>query len=187
MKITIGIDIGINGAIAALDADVNKVLEIVPIPTIPMELLAKKRDGTAKVRNVYDRLGLVLALARFRHLPAGRRYACIERPITMPAQTILTTASMFEGFGLIQGILIGMGIDHGSVMPVTWTKALLGKIKQQRGESDYHFKKRKKARSIDKAIELFPDAGEMIGNNDNFADAVLIAKWSMDSRKKEEN
>lgn len=182
VKIVIGIDIGIAGAIAVITEE-NMAIELYKMPVIVMELEQEREDGNPQTRTIYDEKkikNLFVQLQKTFEIIT----VCIERPIAMPRQTILTAANTFEGFGFLKGLMEGLQINYGTVMPAAWTKTILNNIKKIKGEKASIFKKRKKARSIKEAKRLHPKMRSRIGTDDNFADALLIAKWAMQRLKK---
>ena len=178
LKVIIGIDIGVTGAIAVVDRATGVAIDLFGMPVIRMELSQKRKNGEPKVRTIYDEQKIkskFIQLQQVFEITA----VCIERPIAIPRQTILTAASSFEGFGFLKGLMEGLWINYGTVMPAAWTKTMLGSTPKNEGEISSQFKKRKKAGAIKEAKRIYPEMRNKIGTNDNFADALLIARWKI--------
>lgn len=188
LKVIIGIDIGVTGAIAVVS---NKVigLQLYDIPIIKIELKSKlpsrinkkgeEISSRYKRRSIYDEIQLANILRTLNHR-YKIEHVCIERPIAIGKQTILTAASNFEGFGYIKGLLYGYGIRYTPIEPKVWTKYFFEPIKKNEGETSSAFKRRKKSRSIVHAKRCFPKMTNRIANNDGYADALLIALYKYD-------
>jgi crossover junction endodeoxyribonuclease RuvC len=158
MTVYLGIDPGVNGALAFFDISVGK-LDIFDMPCD----VVKATKGTK--RRVSEE-GLASIIRPRRPL-----YALVERVSAAPVQGRKQgTTSMFsfgDGFGCIKGVLAGLGIAKGFIMPQRW-KAFLGLIGTE------------KSASREKAKELFPAyAGEFVRKKDDGrAEAALISYYA---------
>ncbi len=186
INVIIGIDIGVKGAIAVLK-DSGTAIGLYSIPVLQMELKSKtkpkmKKDGTIvpgvpKKRTIYHEYELYELFKKLQSM-YNIETVCIERPIAMAKQTIITTATSFEGFGIIKGLLMGLGINHTPIEAKVWSAYFFKhKLKKHLNETPSIFYSRKKKRNIKRAKSLFPQMFNLIGRNDGFADALLIALY----------
>lgn len=145
----IGIDPGNTGAIAIMDAD-GRLHEV---HDMPLMANGKKQQLNAseirKIIDIYDPIGTEVV---------------IEKVSAMPGQG---TASMFNfgmGFGVLQGVSMGLGFATHLVTPQAWKKhfTLIGKDKDN-------------ARTL--AQQLYPDASLGRKKDIGRADAILIARF----------
>lgn len=96
--------------------------------------------------------------------------AFVERVHAMPKQGVSSTFKLGQGYGLILGILAGLGIPTRLVHPPTWKAATLPD------------ERRTKKLSVERAVELFPDfdftpTARAYTPDDNMAEAALIAVY----------
>lgn len=94
----------------------------------------------------------------------------IEQVSAMPGQG---TASMFNfgmSFGMAQGVALGLGYELHLVTPQKWKKhfSLIGKDKDNARTS---------------AQQLYPEASLSRKKDVGRADAILIARWFMDTNQ----
>ncbi len=177
-KVIVGIDVGVKGAIAIITKSGMSIV-VHGMHVIEIEVAGKREDGSSKIRTIYNEKKLRKLFRKMKKL-FDIRYVCIERPVVMPKQAAFASGS-FEGFGYLKGLMSGMKIKYGSVMPGLWTREMFKVIKKKKDEKAHAFAKRKKMRAIKKARELFPsiklkdDSGN---DHDGFADALLIAEWA---------
>lgn len=161
MTTIIGIDPGLQGAIAIVGKDVT----VWRTPTIP-----KTKGGQE-----YDEPAMWGLLRTLLQRSAVR--AVVERQQTMrlgPGKPIPSIAQFRkgEGYGLWRGLLVGLGISYTIVGPRTWQKLMLCDVD----------KRDTKAASIIVAKRLFPavrlrHSDRCTKDNHNFADALLIAEY----------
>jgi len=73
-------------------------------------------------------------------------------------------ANSHINYGILLGVIIDKGIPYEEISSQEWKKYfnLIGEDKKS---------------SIAKAKQLFPDVTDLIGNNDNIAEAILIAEY----------
>jgi crossover junction endodeoxyribonuclease RuvC len=110
--IVAGIDPGLSGAVAFLDAASGAVLDIADMPT-----LALSRGG--KSRRELD----AHALARL--IDERRPDHCfMEQVGAMPGQGVSSVFSFGKSFGVVIGALAALGVPYTLVAPVTWKRAL---------------------------------------------------------------
>jgi hypothetical protein len=89
----------------------------------------------------------------------------IEKVHSMPRQGVASSFNFGEGYGLWQGLIVGLGLRFEKVTPQRWQKEMLAGM--QGG----------KEASIIKAQELFPQAELDKKKHHGRADALLIAEY----------
>lgn len=153
--LTIGIDPGLSGALAVLDADGTPEL-VADLPVIRDRSLAWI-DGAA----------LQSMLLEVLHGRPCR--AAVERVSAMPRQGVSSSFTFGVGFGSILATLQTLRLPLELITPVQWKTALgLGKDKRA---------------SLDKARLLFPSAELHLAKHDGRAEALLLAHFAMTRRR----
>ncbi len=157
--IALAIDIGLTGALAAVDG--YGTARVVDLPTVP--------DG--KTRRLCGR-GLILAIREF--VPAGEPGMLLfedVRPRPMGnggghGNTMHSQGSLMRSRGIVEAVADIARLQVSTVQPATW-KRTFGLLKTE------------KAGSREKAVALYPGlAGELKRVKDhNRAEAVLMAHW----------
>jgi crossover junction endodeoxyribonuclease RuvC len=150
----IGIDPGINGAIAVFRD--GKLESVVDMPTVEIASgkTIKRHISAATLRNILE-----LDMYQFSHV-------VIEKVGAMPGQGVTSMFNFGRSAGIIEGVVVGLKIPHTYVTPQTWTKA----VGRAAG----------KDASRMRAMELFPAAKADLfkrAKDDGRADAALIAYW----------
>jgi len=159
----LGIDIGKSGGIASIDGDDFYVAFDMPVFTT--------KKGKSIKRHI-DKMALFHLLKELKTDPI---LCFIERNRPYPREGVISSFTLGEQVGLIQGMLIGLDIGYEIVMPQTWYKEF-SIVKQ--GET--------KNASYEKASALFPRAilqterGRIL---DGRCDALLIAEFGRRRRK----
>jgi len=152
--IYIGIDPGLDGAIAFFDLD-KAHLSVVDMPVVEVTRNGKKkRELNAQlVANVFRCVG-------------GDMTAVLERVNAMPGQGVSSVFSFGRSSGIMEGVLAGMQIPLTIVTPQIWQKAA-----QARGGKDG---------SRQRATELFPAYAGLFGRkkDDGRADAACMAWYA---------
>jgi crossover junction endodeoxyribonuclease RuvC len=110
--IVAGIDPGLSGAVALLDAATGAVVDVFDMPTH-----ALARGG--KNKRELDPHSLAGALGRDR---IG--HAFVELVGAMPGQGVSSVFSFGKSFGITIGVLATLGIPMTFVAPVAWKRAL---------------------------------------------------------------
>ena len=156
-RIIIGIDPGIKGAIAAINADSRKLLELVDCPTA-------KNAGKA----IYNIPEMAHTIRRLSLL--GDAVVVLEQAQSMPGQGVTSTFSTGRSFGIWEGILAALDMPYRTVRPVVWTKRIFAGMP---GEGKF--------RSIQFALRMFPGI-ELTPQRcrtpkDGRADAACLAYW----------
>lgn len=149
----IGIDPGASGAIAILDVRAGLV-DAFDMPSVEVKI------GGAMKRRVAPE-----AIAAELRTYAPYATAFIERVNAMPGQGVTSMFAFGEAYGLVRGVLAGMGIPCTAVTPAVWAKAM-----RVAGGKDG---------SRQRAMELWPDKAQLFKRvkDDGRADAALIAAW----------
>ena len=150
----VGIDPGITGAICILDPDGDYIAHTL-MPVIKV--------GTK------NRVNAAAAVRFLKENVSGRAAHCyLEKVGAMPGQGVSSMFSFGHSAGIVEGVIVAMGIPLTLVTPQKWKKAagLIGKDKDA-------------ART--RAIQLYPNIRELDlkGKGQALADAMLIARFSM--------
>jgi crossover junction endodeoxyribonuclease RuvC len=109
-KTFVGIDPGLSGAIAVYNRGAGKILAVYDMPTVTV-------GRTKKIRQVNE-----MELAKIISI-ADPQEAIIEEVHAMPQQGVSSTFRLGDAFGVIKGVLAGLGIPFKTVHPQTWKKA----------------------------------------------------------------
>lgn len=148
--IFIGIDPGLNGAVAVLTHD---GLIVADTPTVSV---ARGNDY------------LVTEMAALLRCPGADVRCALEAGIAMPRQSVSSTAKQFRGVGLWEGMLAALGIPYELVAPRQWKHDVGLPVGAGKGES----------RVL--ASRLFPALADQFARakDDGRAEAALLAEWS---------
>ena len=143
--IVIGIDPGQTGGIAIIrDGDVTCAL--------PMPVIEKGLDAKA-IRDVIHVADFVV----------------MEKVSAMPKQGMVSTFHFGVGYGMLQGIILTLGIPLRLVTPQAWKKEILaGTTKDKAASIDY-------CKRVYPYINLIPKGHRK--PHDGIADAILIADF----------
>lgn len=147
----IGIDFGLQGAIACVTLDGPAVAHRTP-----------KKRGRYKIDEMAD-------LMKDWSYQFNILQVYVERPQVRPGHkriTGQTLIGMGRGIGIWEGIAVGLGLDVQIVPYQTWQSAMLGGI-GGRGS---------KPKSLAIARGLYPQL-QLRDCDDGLADALLIATW----------
>ena len=156
-QIIIGIDPGIKGAIAAIDAGSRRLIEVTDCPTT---------NNAGK--QIYDIAEMAHTIRRMSLL--GDAAVVLEQQQAMPKQGVSSTFTIGRGFGIWQGILATLEVPYRTVRPVVWTRQVFAGMP---GEGKF--------RSIQFALQMFPGI-ELTPQRcrkpkDGRADAACLAYW----------
>ena len=162
MKI-IGIDPGLNGAIAVLQE--NKVKEIFDVPVMPEGKKNKRQLNSAQLEKLLKDI-----------ISDNEEVAVIvENVSAMPGQGVTSMFNFGQTFGAIKGICAALGLPIFFVRPAKWKK---------------HFDliNSSKDASRTKAIEMYPSLSDQLSKKKdvNKSDAILIARFYSETRLKED-
>ena len=157
MTLTIGIDPGLNGALAVLASD-GTIELLVDLPVIRDRSLAWI-DGAQLQSTLLDAL-------------RGRTArAVVERVSAMPKQGVASSFQFGVSFGSILSVLQTLQVRIELVTPCVWKRAL--------GLS------RDKHASLHKARLLFPSADLRLAKHDGRAEALLLAHYAQTRARRE--
>lgn len=153
--LTLGIDPGLSGALALIDAD--------GIPELVADLPVIRDHKLAWI----DGAALQSMLLEVLHGRPCR--AVVERVSSSPQQGVASAFTFGIGFGAILATLQTLRLPLELITPVQWKTALgLGKDKRA---------------SLDKARLLFPTAELHLAKHDGRAEALLLAHYAQTRRR----
>jgi crossover junction endodeoxyribonuclease RuvC len=150
-KRTLGIDVGLNGAIA-LVVD-GELISVVDMPTVTLD-----RNGKAKRQVSVPELVDII-----KQFDPDEAY--VEKVFAMAGQGVTSVFSFGRSLGVVEGVLTTMKIKTTLMTPQTWQKGL-----GMTGGKDG---------SRARAMELFPEQTALFKRvkDDGRSDAALIALW----------
>jgi len=111
MMLSIGIDPGLRGGLAALDA-VGTVVGLWPMPVAGGEIHAAGLAERLRSLRCFD-----------THQDIGR--VTLERVGAMPKQGVSSTFTFGTGWGMVRGVCAALGIPVVLVPPTVWKKQVL--------------------------------------------------------------
>ncbi len=162
MKV-IGIDPGLNGAIAVLKD--NKVKEIFDVPVMPEGKKNKRQLNSAQLVKLLKEI-----ISEEEEV-----VVIVENVSAMPGQGVTSMFNFGQTFGAIKGICAALGLPIFFVRPAKWKK---------------HFDliNSSKDASRTKAIEMYPSISDQLSKKKdvNKSDAILIARFYSETRLKED-
>jgi len=152
----IGIDPGINGAVAIFRDNVLHSVVDMPTVEIASGKTMKRHISAATLCNILERYILEL-------YPTTN--VVIEKVGAMPGQGVTSMFNFGRSAGIIEGVVSALRMPSTYVTPATWTKA----VGRAAG----------KDASRMRAMELFPAKADLFkrAKDDGRADAALIAYW----------
>ena len=150
-KRTLGIDVGLNGAIALVQN--GDLIGVVDMPTVTLD-----RNGKAKRQVSVPELVQIV-----KDFDPTDAYT--ERVFAMSGQGVTSVFSFGRSLGVVEGVLGALKIKNSLVTPQTWQKGIAVS-----GGKDG---------SRARAMELFPDQMALFKRvkDDGRSDAALIALW----------
>ena len=154
----IGIDPGLDGAIAAIDTH-GSFITVFDIPTFTLQGNKGKKKRTLDLRGTFE---------IFENLMEGKNcIAYIELVHSMPKQGVRSMFTLGETFGALKMALTALKIPFEEVTPQQWKKAMLHGMPKDKDASRY------------KAQQLFPSVPLSRKKDHNRADALLIAGYGL--------
>lgn len=160
MMIYVGIDPGLNGALAVINPARNEV-QVWDTPTTTLT----KPSGTKREYNE-ALLQTMFAGLRSRVVSPQQVHVALEYVHAMPGQGVRSMFSMGLGLGLWRGCIAIAGFPVTHVTPQQWKKSfgLIGADKNA---------------SRAKAMQLFPQVAPLLARvkDDGRADALLLAEF----------
>jgi crossover junction endodeoxyribonuclease RuvC len=151
----IGIDPGVNGALALL-VD-GELLEVLDMPTFKII----KNGKNSQLVNSYELSSILMAWEDAHHPEV-----ILELIGSMPKQGVATMFSMGRNYGTVEGVVCALGLPLSHVRPNQWKKDA-GLLKQPKDASRL------------KAMSLWPKhtAEFRLAKHDGRAEAALIARY----------
>ena len=148
---TLGIDVGLNGAIALIQD--GELIGVVDMPTVTLD-----RNGKAKRQVSVPELVQIVK-------DFDPTEAFVEKVFAMAGQGVTSVFSFGRSLGVVEGVLTTLKIKTTLMTPQTWQKGL-GVTGGKDG-------------SRARAMELFPEQMAQFKRvkDDGRADAALIALW----------
>ena len=160
--IIIGIDPGLNGAIAVLEN--NKVLNIFDVPVMPEGKKNKRQINSAQLVKMLEEI--------IKNLDKNEVTVVVENVSAMPGQGVTSMFNFGQTFGAIKGICAALGLPIFFVTPSKWKK---------------HFDLINVAKdaSRTKVIEMYPHLSNQLTKKKdvNKSDAILIARYFTETRQ----
>jgi len=157
----LGIDPGLSGAYAALDED-GEIIELDDIPTETVKTGRKTKSGKDGKKDRYLVNDLRDIITRLRP-----RVVVYEQQHAMRGQGVTSMFSTGYGFGMLEGMLSGLGQPSRVITAQSWTKTMLA---GQAGDG--------KERAVLVARRMYPKAERLVKSNGR-ADALLIAFFGL--------
>jgi crossover junction endodeoxyribonuclease RuvC len=111
MNLSVGIDPGLRGAVAALD-HAGAVVGLWPMPIAGGEVHAAGLADLIRSLRCLD-----------SHQDIGRVY--IEKVGAMPKQGVASTFKFGTGWGMVRGVCAALGLSVNLVPPIVWKKKVL--------------------------------------------------------------
>lgn len=164
-RIFVGIDTGLDGAIAALDAQ-GKFLRVVDTPYLEIISGTKKKPKTRRKYNTAQLCKVIIELCEDKD-----PVIMIELVGAMPDQDASSGFRQGKGCGIWEGALtmFMLGTNAGTfseVSPQRWKKMMLPDLNKASKNSSLH-----------RAQQLFPAADLSLKKYDGRAEALLIAEY----------
>ena len=161
MKV-IGIDPGLNGAIAILEE--KKVISIIDMPVMAEGKKNKRQLNSAQLVNIIkENIKL-----------KDEVIVVVEQVNAMPGQGVTSMFNFGQTFGAIKGVCAALQLPIFFVRPSKWKK---------------HFEliNSSKDASRTKVIEMYPSLSDQLAKKKdvNKSDAILIARYYCETRIKE--
>lgn len=153
--IVAGIDPGLSGAVALLDAETGSIIDVFDMPT-----LALTRGG--KNKREMDPHALAGAIGRDR---IG--HAFVELVNAMPGQGVSSVFAFGKGYGVVIGVLATLGVPMSFIAPAAWKRALQVPAAKDGARA--------------RASQLLPAAAHHwpLAKHDGRAEAALIAYYGL--------
>ena len=162
--IVVGIDPGLNGAIAVLQD--KKVLSITDMPVMA--------DGKKNKRQLNN--AQLAEILRKNTSEGDEISIVVEQVNAMPGQGVTSMFNFGQTFGAIKGVCAALQLPIFFVRPSKWKKY-------------FELINSSKDSSRTKAIEMYPYLSDQLAKKKdvNKSDAILIARFFSDTRLIEEN
>lgn len=159
-EVILAADPGLDGALAVL-VD-GQLVEIADMPTLTIQVGGRDRRRI----DAFTLHGIIRSLLTSHLGPVDHLYVVIEEVGPRPKEGPVQSFAFGRGFGVLEGVIIGMGLPIRYVQPAAWSRAL-------------RLKKGKDA-NRQRALELFPEFRAEFARvkDDGRADAALVGHWA---------
>jgi crossover junction endodeoxyribonuclease RuvC len=127
----VGLDPGLEGGWAALDADTGAVLGRGTWPTLELE--RKKAGGKKGYKTVYLEQGMLDALRDACLADGGACHVYLEKQQAMPGQGVTSMFSTGDGYGLLRMAVVALGVPWETVTAQAWQKVMMAGIPKAEG------------------------------------------------------
>ena len=168
-----GIDPGIKGALLAVSS--KGKIAARQMPVVSRVGTKKTKAGNKRIYHDYDEDEIVALLTRWTEDQAfghpERVVVVVEMASSRPDEASMSALKTGVLYGLVAGIVKGMGFDRLTPYPITWRRAVIPKIKK--GSKTIHAQE---AERIYPAITPFL-RGPRGGLRDGIGDAALLARY----------
>ena len=148
----IGIDPGNTGAVAFVEN--KEFTNVVDMPLV-----------TVRNRTELDLVSLKQILVD--NLKEGS-HVVLEKVGVMPKQGVASSGAFMRAFGMIEGLIVGLGLPYTLVIPRTWKKQMLPGLDTSSKDSSRY-----------RVMQMFPDHAKLFmrKKDDGRAEAVLLALY----------
>ena len=156
MTVTVGIDPGIDGAIAAVQ-DGHRLLYLCDMPTTTENRGGKDKrsvNGAAVAQAFND----IIALCPGEHISV-----CIEHVSSSPQMGVTSSFSFGHSFGMVEGVVSAKRLPLYRVRPALWKKAMKYTSDKETIRADM--------------IRLFPGAELHLKRHADRAEAIALALY----------
>lgn len=188
--IVIGIDIGLTGAVAAVDSRGTATVRDIPlIPDGKPRQRVNKKTGKKSEQQSYRIDGRALIFAIREIVPIGHPALVVFEDVHARSigsggratNSMGSQGSMMRSRGIVEGVIDITRLECKAVQPQTWKRHFGLLLKREEGEEDSDFDRRKKAASMDTARGLFPAIGHDLKRvkDHNRAEALLLAQFGL--------
>lgn len=161
MPYLIGIDPGIEGAIAIMNSSNGEIIAIEDMPLI--QTIVNKRN-----KNKVDAIGVARIFAR--NLPNRTlvKNVLIEQVSARPGEGVTSSFSFGRSLGILEGVCAGLELPVSLVAPVTWKRRM-------RVPADKDEARAMAARCFPKHANLFKRK-----KDDGRAEAALMCQYQLE-------
>jgi hypothetical protein len=164
--IFIGIDPGLNGAMAVLNPDLphNYVQDT---PYVEVMGKTKTKKGNLKIKREYFVSEMAKMLEPYSKIHFENVIVVIENVHSMPGEGVSAAFSFGKGLGLWEGIIAAYRLRYEKITPQRWKKAMLDGMGKEKDASRLQ------------AQRLFPDLAEhlKLKKHHGRGDAILMAEF----------
>lgn len=156
-KLVLGIDPGINGAIAAYGQLLN-IPVVEDCPTVKVKV-----NKTMRTR--CDAVGMAGVLRKFLD-STFETHVFLEQVNAHPKQGVSSMFSFGQAFGMWLGVLGALNVSYSVVTPQAWKKKMMAGMAKEKDASRV------------RVVQLWPELhGKLGAKNKGRADAILIAAY----------